>query len=50
VVVTLLCDSNKKYLSTDLVKDEPVKEGYISTYTEFKGYNPIGRLAQPVIQ
>jgi len=50
VVVTLLSDSNKKYLSTDLVKDEPVKEEYISTQTEFTGYNPIGRLTQPVIQ
>lgn len=25
VVVTLLCDSNKKYLSTDLCRDEPVR-------------------------
>lgn len=50
VVVTLLSDSNKKYLSTDLVKDEPVNEEYISTHTDFTGYNPIGRLGQPVIQ
>jgi len=50
VVVTLLSDSNKKYLSTDLVKDEPVKEEYISTRTEFTGYVPIRRLSQPVIQ
>ena len=49
VVVTLLCDSNKKYLSTDLVKDEPVKEGYISTLTDFTGYDPICRLPNPVI-
>jgi cysteine synthase A len=46
VVVTLLCDSNKKYLSTDLVKEEPVKDGYISTDTVFTGYNPIARLPQ----
>lgn len=44
VVVTLLCDSNKKYLSTDLVKEEPVKDGYISTDTVFTGYSPIARL------
>jgi cysteine synthase A len=50
VVVTLLSDSNKKYLSTDLVKDEPVKEEYISTGTEFTGYVPIRRLSQPIIQ
>lgn len=49
VVVTLLCDSNKKYLSTDLVKEEPVKEGYYAIETEFKSYDPIARLDCPVI-
>jgi cysteine synthase A len=49
VVVTLLCDSNKKYLSTDLVKEEPIKYGYISTDTDFTGYQPISRLNEPVI-
>ena len=44
VVVTLLCDSNKKYLSTDLVKEEPILGGYISTGTEFTSYHPIPRL------
>jgi len=44
VVVTILSDSNKKYLSTDLVKKEPVKEGYISTDTVFREYEPIGRM------
>ncbi|TDQ11616.1 PLP-dependent cysteine synthase family protein [Pedobacter metabolipauper] len=44
VVVTLLCDSNKKYLSTDLVKDEPVKSSYISSNVTFTGYQPICRL------
>ena len=44
VVVTLLCDSNKKYLSTDLVKEEPILGGYISTSTEFTSYHPIPRL------
>jgi len=28
VVVTVFPDSNKKYLTTDLVRDEPVKEGF----------------------
>jgi len=50
VVVTLLCDDNKKYLSTDLVKEEPVKEGYISTDTVFTGYQPISRLSESIIQ
>jgi cysteine synthase A len=30
IVVTVFPDSNKKYLSTDLLKDEPVKDGYLS--------------------
>ena len=30
VVATILCDDNKKYLSTDLMKNEPVKEDYLS--------------------
>jgi cysteine synthase A len=43
VVVTLLCDDNKKYLSTDLMKDEPVKDGYLSGETEFRTYRTIKR-------
>ena len=50
VVVTMLCDSNKKYLSTDLVKDEPVREGYVSTHVNFTGYQPISRLTEPLIK
>jgi cysteine synthase A len=49
-VVTLLCDSNKKYLSTDLVRDEPVVPGFISSETLFTGYRPIGRLPESIIQ
>src|SRR5690606_1031334 len=36
-VVTLLCDDNKKYLSTDLVREEPVHDGFIATEVEFDG-------------
>lgn len=50
VVVTLLSDSNKKYLSTDLMKDEPSRQGYISRDTIFTGYKPIARLNEPIIQ
>jgi cysteine synthase A len=35
VVVTVFPDSNKKYLSTDLVKNEPVREEYLSPDVEF---------------
>ncbi|QBQ39746.1 PLP-dependent cysteine synthase family protein [Sphingobacterium psychroaquaticum] len=48
-VVTLLCDDNKKYLSTDLVKEEPVKDGFISTDVSFEGFHPISRLASPLV-
>jgi cysteine synthase A len=50
VVVTLLSDSNKKYLSTDLVKEEPVKDSYLSPDIIFTGYSPIARLSQSIIQ
>jgi len=43
-VVTILCDSNKKYLSTDLVKAEPIKPGYVSPDIQFVDYRPISRL------
>ena len=44
VIVTVFSDSNKKYLSTDLVKDEPVKEGYLSTEINFIDYKPVSRV------
>lgn len=44
VVVTLLCDSNKKYLSTDLVKEEPLRKDYVSADVTFTDYHPICRL------
>ena len=44
VVATIFCDSNKKYLSTDLVKDEPIKDGYLSSEIELIGFETVGRL------
>jgi cysteine synthase A len=46
-VVTLLCDSNKKYLSTDLLREEPVRAGYLAPDLTFTDYQPIGRLPTP---
>jgi cysteine synthase A len=43
IVVTVFPDSNKKYLSTDLVKDEPVNEDYVSPDVEFVDYLPLKR-------
>jgi cysteine synthase len=41
VVVTVLPDSNKKYLSTDLMKEEPVKDQYLSPGVELKEFRTI---------
>jgi len=41
VVVTVLPDSNKKYLSTDLFKDESVKPGYLSPDIQLITYRPL---------
>ena len=41
VVVTVFADDNKKYLSTDLLRPEPAKDGFLSTEVEllsFRGY------------
>jgi cysteine synthase len=42
VVVTVFCDSNKKYLSTDLVRKEPVKPGYIAPEIDLLAYCAVG--------
>lgn len=44
-VVTVFADSNKKYLSTDLVNEEPLKEGYLSPGIQLLDYTPIRRMA-----
>lgn len=42
-VVTVFPDDNKKYLSTDMVNKEPIKEGYLSPDIVLKNYSSIGR-------
>ena len=44
VVVTVFADDNKKYLSTDLLKEEPVKPGFLSTEVELLHYRAIKRV------
>jgi cysteine synthase A len=44
VVTTVFPDDNKKYLSTDLIRDEPVKEGYIAPEVELLAYHAINRV------
>ena len=47
--VTLLPDDNKKYLSTDLMKEEPMKDDYISKELTFTGFSTISRLEKPLL-
>lgn len=44
VVATVFCDSNKKYLSTDLFGEEPVRGEYLSKDVELLSYKTFGRL------
>ena len=41
-IVTVFCDDNKKYLSTDLTKVEPIKDGYLSTDIELIDFEVVG--------
>ena len=43
-VVTVFPDSNKKYLSTDLLKEEPVRDHYLTPHVELLGYETIPRV------
>jgi len=43
-VVTVFPDSNKKYLSTDLMRDEPVREHHVSPEVELLGFTAYNRL------
>lgn len=42
-VVTVFPDSNKKYLSTDLLREEPVRSGYLAPEVELLGFEVAGR-------
>jgi cysteine synthase A len=44
VVTTVFPDDNKKYLSTDLLRDEPVKDGYLSSDVELLSYQAFKRV------
>ena len=43
VVVTFFCDDNKKYLSTDLVRDEPARPGHLSGEVVLRGFRTLPR-------
>ena len=44
VVTTVFPDDNKKYLSTDLLRDEPVKAGYLTPEVELLSYEAFKRV------
>lgn len=43
-VATVFPDSNKKYLTTDLLRPEPSRAGYLSPDVEFTGFTAIQRV------
>jgi cysteine synthase A len=43
IVVTVFPDDNKKYLSTGLMKTEPVKEDFLSTHIRLKSFRALKR-------
>ena len=44
VVATVFADSNKKYLSTDLMHEEPVKDDFLSPDIELKSFRSFKRV------
>ena len=44
VVVTVFCDDNKKYLSTDLLREEPVRDDYMSPHVRLTGFDVFKRV------
>ena len=46
VIVTVFSDSNKKYLSTDLLREEPVRPNHRSPYVTLLGFRAINRVCE----
>ena len=44
VVATVFPDSNKKYLSTDLLRREPVRDGYVAPDVRLTGFSVVQRV------
>jgi cysteine synthase A len=45
-VVTVFSDCNKKYLSTDLLREEPVKPGYFTPDVKLLGFRAMTRVCE----
>lgn len=50
VVATVLADDNKKYLSTDLLREEPVRPGYLSPEVELLGFESHKRVCATCLE
>ncbi len=46
IVVTVFPDDNRKYLSTDLLGDEPVKDGFLSPEVRLLGFRVFRRVCE----
>jgi cysteine synthase A len=46
VVATVFADDNKKYLSTDLMREEPIKADYLTPDVELLSYAAIKRTCE----
>jgi cysteine synthase len=44
IVATVFCDDNKKYLSTDLLRNEPVRDGFLSPDVRLIGFDAFKRV------
>jgi len=44
IVTTVFADSNKKYLSTDLLRPEPVRNHYMSPHVDVMGFRACQRV------
>jgi cysteine synthase A len=46
VVATVFADSNKKYLSTDLLRHEPERDDYLAPHIEVLGFDSFNRVCE----
>jgi len=42
-VVTVFPDSNKKYLTTDLLREEPIGDEYVAADIQLTGFSVVAR-------
>ena len=48
-VVTIFCDSNKKYLSTGLTHEEPARADHVSNDVELLGFQVFSRVCSTCV-